>query len=139
MWLEGALNHPSLDVRLQAVNCITRRFDQNQPPALDWLVARLLERAHQDGEPRVRRAAIMALAHHKLAGMNLTDELIKCLHDESLAVRWAAEASLTQINQQRSTPPGLAASVSFGEPVPAAPPEVESETNLFDDFFGDFG
>jgi proteasome accessory factor A len=135
-WLDQALSHPNDEIRSQAITYLPWRFDENRFPALDRFVTRLIELAQNDHEPRVRRAAVIALAHPKLAGRDLDDVLIKCLQDDCLAVRWAAEAGLVQRSQQRTFAPDQAASVSFGERDPEnRETAAESESGLFDDFF----
>ena len=137
-WMEQALNHPNANIRQQAITYLTWRFDENRLPALDRFIVRLIELAQSDQEPHVRRAAVMALAHPRLAGRDLDDTLIKCLQDDCLAVRWAAEAGLVQRSQPRAFAPEQATSVFFGERdyngqnVPAS---AESEPGFFDNLF----
>jgi proteasome accessory factor A len=137
-WLDQALSHPNDEIRSQAITYLTWRFDEDRFPALDRFITRLIELAQNDHEPRVRRATVIALAHPKLAGRDLTNALIQCLQDDCLAVRWAAEAGLVQRSQQRAFAPDQAASVLFGErdhDDQNEPAPVESEPGLFDDFF----
>ena len=114
-WLESALTHPSAEVRAQAVEALRWRIDAERLPALESLIALLIDRAHHDPEASVRRAAVQALAHPALVGMNVMDELIACLRDECPAVRWAAQTGLEQLSQPSAALPvmtELAAAVS---------------------------
>jgi hypothetical protein len=137
-WLDQALGHPNSDIRTQAITYLTWRFDDDRRAALEPFITRLIDMAQHDPEPRVQRAAVMALAHPKWSGRDLDDALITCLQDECLAVRWAAEAGLVQRSQHHAFSPERAVSVFFGErdhDDQDEPARAGSEPGLFDDFF----
>lgn len=97
LWLENALTHPNEEVRLFAAAAAGWHLEAES--GWDRLWARLVTCAHEDSDARVRRAAVQTMGKAGASHSDATDELIKCLHDDHVAVRWAAEASLTQINR----------------------------------------
>jgi hypothetical protein len=103
-WLAEALRAPSVHVRKDALTYLRWRTRETDSPIVRRLVPLLLEAAHDDPDATVRRAAVQVLGRPGLPVPDHTEELIKCLHDSSPAVRWAAQTSLEQLSQPHAEP-----------------------------------
>jgi HEAT repeat protein len=108
VWLHGALTHPIKRIRQQAIEYLGWRLeDAERVHGLAEFVQRLIVIAQSDPDADIRRLAIQTLANPAPGELNVTDELIKCLHDPIPRVRWAAQTSLEKLSQPDSTPPGM--------------------------------
>ena len=51
-WLNQALGHRNVEIRVQAITYLTWRFDENRLASLDHFISHLIELAQSDREPR---------------------------------------------------------------------------------------
>lgn len=104
-WLGSALQASSVEVRRAAVTYLGWR--EPDSPVLKRLLPLLVEKAHTDADPAVRRAAVQVLGQPGLPVPGLMEELIRCLRDPSPAVRWAAQTSLDRLSHPEMIPAGV--------------------------------
>lgn len=122
-WLRAALTAPGVAIREAALTYWGWRATADPAaPVVVALLPLVLDRAHHDPVPAVRRAAVGVLGTPGLSGSELTEEVIACLHDPSPAVRWAAQTALERLNspgQQGSGMTEVVVAVTGSPPDPA--------------------